>query len=638
MIKVEKLSYSFPTKDLYNKVSFSIEENQHAVLIGSNGTGKTTLVQLMMNPDEYLYEGKIKRNIEGRIGYVSQFEKAEKEREITVFDFLAEDFVQLQADMEAVCKEMETAEDFDALMERYQQILDESMAVDADHYDSNIYKELKTAGMSDLAELPVSVISGGEYKLLQVIRQMLRKPSLLIMDEPDAFLDFENLKGLKNLINSYQGTLLAVTHNRYLLNHCFDKILHLENADVQEFEGNFIEYNFMLLAKKIELQELAAQQQEEIERNEKVVERMRTNASRIANASFGRALHARVSYLERLEARKIKDPFVELRQPEIELPKLLKSDSAEDVNVENVEILDEIEETNVEAVECPSEVDESINGTVDINESQADAEEAKDVLTVNGYTVTFEDTLLDNVSFTVKENEKVAIVGANGTGKTTLLRDIYRNSNTSISLGEGVEVGFLSQIHGEMLNEKQSLYEEMEEIGTGEDTGEGFVNRKEIEEYLGKYCFEADMLVNKIDVLSGGEKNLLQLAKIGRSHANLLILDEPTSHLDTYAQLALEKAIAAYKGAVLMVSHDFYTIVNCADYILFVEDKGIRKMRTRSFRKMIYEDHFKKEYLELEQKKKELEQRIDGYLLKHDFESARTVCEQLEEIIGRMKN
>ena len=141
------------------------------------------------------------------------------------------------------------------------------------------------------------------------------------------------------------------------------------------------------------------------------------------------------------------------------------------------------------------------------------------------------------------------------------------------------------------------------------------------------------MLSNKIDVLSGGEKNLLQLAKIGRSHAGLLLLDEPTSHLDTYAQVALEKAIAEYQGAVLMVSHDFYTIVNCADYILFVEDKGIRKMRTRSFRKMIYEDHFKLEYLELEQKKKELEMRINSLLRKHDFESAREVCEQLGDVI-----
>ena len=129
----------------------------------------------------------------------------------------------------------------------------------------------------------------------------------------------------------------------------------------------------------------------------------------------------------------------------------------------------------------------------------------------------------------------------------------------------------------------------------------------------------------------------MQLAKIGRSHAGLLLLDEPTSHLDTYAQLALEKAIADYKGAVLMVCHDFYTIVNCADYVLLVEDKGIRKMRIRSFRKMIYEEHFKMEYLELEQKKKEVEQRIEGYLAKHDYEAAKSACEQLDDIVERMK-
>ena len=195
MIKAEKLSYSFPTKDLYSKISFAIEDGQHAVLIGSNGTGKTTLVQILMNPDAFLYEGKLQTNIGGRTGYVSQFEKAEKEREISVFDYLAEDFVQLQKQMEDVCTKMETAEDFDALMEEYQRILDESMSVDADNHESNIHKELKIAGLTELEKLPVSAISGGEYKLLQVIRQMLKKPAFLVMDEPDAFLDFDNLKG-----------------------------------------------------------------------------------------------------------------------------------------------------------------------------------------------------------------------------------------------------------------------------------------------------------------------------------------------------------------------------------------------------------------------------------------------------------
>ena len=134
-------------------------------------------------------------------------------------------------------------------------------------------------------------------------------------------------------------------------------------------------------------------------------------------------------------------------------------------------------------------------------------------------------------------------------------------------------------------------------------------------------------------MLSGGEQNLLQLAKIAVSDANLLLLDEPTSHLDTYSQIALEKAISEYKGAVLMVSHDFYNIVNCADYILFVDDKSIRRMRIRSFRKMIYENHFDKDYLELEQKKKELETRIQAALKSSDIKTAKNLCEQLGEVV-----
>lgn len=614
MIKVEKLSYSFSEKDLYNEVSFEIEEGQHAVLIGSNGTGKTTLVHLLMNPDEFLYDGKITRDINGRMGYVSQFEKAEKERDITVFEFLSEDFKTLQDEMEAVCKEMETAEEFDELMERYQQIMDESQAVDADNYESNIRKQLSVAGLSNLETLPIRAISGGEYKLLQVVKQILRKPSLLIMDEPDVFLDFDNLKGLRDLCNSYQGTLLAITHNRYLLNHCFNKILHLENGDIQEFDGTFVEYNFALLAQKVELQEQVAKEQEEIDRNQKIVDKLRANATRVASASRGKALHARVSYLERLEARRVKAPFVELRQPQIVLPE----------------------------IDCKLEVDDDKlkEASAELQGSDIGFQEpAKDVLCVDRYTVAFDELLLENISFTLKENEKVAIVGPNGTGKTTLLRDIFKHEKSSIAIADDTEMGFLSQIHGEMLDEKNTVYEEMESIGEDNSLSRGtvFNNRAEIAEYLNGYCFETDMLQNKVEVLSGGEKSLLQLAKIGRGTANLLLLDEPTSHLDTYAQVALEKAIANYKGAVLMVSHDFYTIANCVDYVLFVENKTIRKMRIRSFRKMIYENHFNKDYLELEQKKKELEQRVEGFLQEQDFESAKVVCEQLEAHIMKMK-
>lgn len=610
MIKVEKLSYSFPEKDLYKDVSFTLEDGQHAVLIGSNGTGKTTLVDILLNDEKYLYDGKIIRELEGRVGYVSQYEKEEKDREITVFDFLSEDFVRIQKETEEVCKEMETNfDEMEVLLEKYQTLLDEFAAVDGDNYESNIKKQLKTAGLTHTENLTISAISGGEYKLLQVVKQMLLMPSLLVMDEPDVFLDFDNLNGLRELINSYKGTILAITHNRFLLNHCFNKILHLEDTDIQEFDGTFVEYNFSLLAKKIEMQEQVAKEQEEIDRNQKIVEKLRANATVVTSASRGKALHARVSYLERLEARRIKAPFVNLRQPKIQLP-LVAADADFAFEKEVVSEMLTEKKPLMEAGECLPE-------------------EKRTVLQVEDYKIAYECILLENVRFEIKEGDKVAIVGPNGTGKTTLLRDIYRNNSGHISIAEDVEVGFLSQIHGEMLKESNTIYEEFEEMG--------FQTHREIAEYLEGYYFDVDMLNSKIEVLSGGEKNLLQLAKIAAGNANLLLLDEPTSHLDTYAQIALEKAIENYKGTVLMVSHDFYTIVNCADYILFVEDKSIRKMRTRSFRKMIYENHFSKDYLELEQQKKEVETRIEKLLQDKEYESAKELCEKLETIVEKMK-
>ena len=234
MIQVENLSYEFPDKELYKDVSFSLEEGQHCAFIGSNGTGKTTLVDMLMHPDNYLYDGKIIRDASCRIGYVSQFSKDDKNQGITVFEFLSEFFVKNQDETAKVCAEMADSEDVEALFEIYQKLLDEFQAMDGDAYESNIRKQLKTAGMSKLENTLLSQLSGGEYKLLQVMKEMLKKPNLLIMDEPDVFLDFENLNGLCKLINAYQGTLLAITHNRYLLNHCFNKVLHLENTDIQE--------------------------------------------------------------------------------------------------------------------------------------------------------------------------------------------------------------------------------------------------------------------------------------------------------------------------------------------------------------------------------------------------------------------
>ena len=203
MIQVEKLSYGFPTKELYKKVSFTLEDGAHCAFIGSNGTGKTTLVDMIIDPEKYLYDGKIIKSEEWRIGYVYQFSKSEKDQEKTVFEFLSERFVENQEETAKVCEEMATAEDLEPVFARYQELMDLFQAMDGDNYESNIKKQLYLVGMTNHENTGISALSGGEYKLLQVMKEMLQQPNLLIMDEPDVFLDFDNLNGLCELINSY---------------------------------------------------------------------------------------------------------------------------------------------------------------------------------------------------------------------------------------------------------------------------------------------------------------------------------------------------------------------------------------------------------------------------------------------------
>ena len=238
--------------------------------------------------------------------------------------------------------------------------------------------------------------------------------------------------------------------------------------------------------------------------------------------------------------------------------------------------------------------------------------------------------MLEDVSFAVHAGEKVALVGANGTGKTSMLREIWKNRNPAIRFSEDASPAFFSQLHAEILKEQNTIYEELFDIG--------FETHEQVETYLKDYCFDPDALNRKVGHLSGGEKNLLQLAKLSAGNANLLLLDEPSSHLDTFAQIALEDAIAAYKGAVLMVSHDFYTIVNCADTILFVENGSIRPMSARAFRKMIYKKHFSKDYLELELQKKDLETQISRFLEAGNCVEAQRLCDKLAIVVQAMEH
>ncbi len=576
MLKVEKLSYSFPQKDLFHEASFELEEKQHCAFIGASGCGKSTLLNIIMDPDKYMYEGKIEVESKLKIGYVSQFSQLEKMQEATVFEYIGEEFIRLQNEINEICKELETSSDFEHLLEDYQVKLDEFQAIDGDNYQSNISKKINLANLGMQENQLVTQLSGGEFKLVQVIKEMLTSPDLMFMDEPDVFLDFDNINALKNLINSYKGNLLIVTHNRYLLNHCFDKIIHLENKELTEYNGSYIEYNFTLLQNKIETMELAIADTEEIERNRRLVDKYRFTASSYAAPSSGKVLKARVKILERLEARRIQAPYVDIKQPYIEFT-----------------------------------TDKVVENTVAVK--------------VENYSVAFDESLLENVNFEIGGTDKIALIGANGSGKTTLLRAIYENKNDAITINENIEMKFLSQLQSEVFQENNTILNEF--------LNDGLMTNQEVIDYLKEFGFEEEMMSQKINDLSGGEKNILQLAKISLSNANMLLLDEPTSHLDTYSQMALEKAIDSYQGAILMISHDFYTIVNCMDYVFIIEDKGIRKMSMRKFRKGIYAHHFDRDYLEIEKNKKKIETKIELALKDNNFILAQELSLELEEII-----
>ncbi len=579
MITAEKLSFSFPNKILFDNISFTVSEKEHCALIGTGGSGKSTLADIITGNNKYLYDGKMEVAKSCKIGYTYQFYKHEKSA-TTVFDYIAESFVAAQNNLDALCDKMGSAEDIEAAMEEYQNALDEFEAIGGNDYHATIMKKLGVAELSERADLPIANLSGGEFKLVQLIKEMISGQDLLIMDEPDVFLDFDNLHSLKCLINAHKGTLLVITHNRYLLNECFNKILHLENTKLAQYEGNYTEYNLYLTERKIELMEQALSDKIEIQRNEKLIEDLREIATENADAMFGKTLKARVKLMERLKERRTQEPFIYTLTP--------------DFTLKNSEI-----------------------------------DEAGSAIKVENFTLSYEKPLINDASFEINYGEKVALIGANGTGKTSLLRAILKNESAGIKIAENAKIAYLSQQKNETLSEENSIYDEFFSIG--------LKSYEDIENYLISYNFEKEVLSDKISTLSGGEKNILQMAKFGMISADVLVLDEPSGHLDIYCQLALENALMNFKGTVLMVSHDFYFIANCMDYVLMIENKSIRKMSGRKFRKMIYAKHYKKDYLLLQEKYTHTIGALEKAIAANQFDKARKLHEDAKSLYEAMK-
>ena len=573
MIKVENFSFSYADKCLYNDISFELEENNHYGFIGTNGSGKSTLLNIIMNPENYMFDGKIILESDKTIGHISQFIDSNLASDMTVFEYIGHLHIKYRENLIKLEHDMATNENLDELLEEYQKQLDAYELIGGEDFYSIIDKELNVANLLHIKDRKLSYLSGGEFKLVQLLKEMILQPDLIIMDEPDAFLDFSNMESLRNIINSYKKALVVITHNRYILNHCFNNILSLEDGKIEQFEGNYIQFGFDMLGRKIEDMELSIADELEIQRNETLVEKLRELATLSDDYKKGNALKSRVKLLERLKNRKQQSPFVDTKMIDMEISSQNKFTNESMVKVEK-------------------------------------------------YSKAYLSSLLEDINFEIKAKEKVAMIGANGIGKTSLLRDINDNKSQSIDINELANIAYLSQTQGETLNENNTVLNEFFDIG--------FTSQDVIKRYLCRFNFDEWILSRKIASLSGGEKNLIQLAKINYTKPDLLLLDEPTSHLDLYSQLSLEKALKAFDGSVIMVSHDYYMIINTMDYVLMIEDKKIKKLHIDTFKGMIYSNHYDKKYIKLEETKKTLETKIAFALEKENFEEAKLVYERLD--------
>lgn len=511
ILSCSNISKSFGTDSILNHVSFHIEEREKAAVVGINGAGKSTLLKIIVGelaPDEgsvVIAKGKT-------LGYLAQHQDLDSGR--TIYDELLEvkrPIIEMEERLRTLEVNMKRSqgEELESLYQTYSRLSHEFELANGYAWKSEITGVLKGLGfLEEEFSKPVSTLSGGQKTRVSLGKLLLSKPDIILLDEPTNHLDMESIAWLENYLLNYQGTVVIVAHDRYFLERVVTKVVELDNGSSTVFQGNYSAYSEKKAMLRASILKAYLNQQQEIKHQEEVITKLR---------SFNRE-----KSIKRAESRE----------------KLLNK---------------------IERIEKPTEVNDAMNITL-----EPDIVSGNDVLTVRGLTKGFDgQTLFSDVDFEIKRGERIAIIGNNGTGKTTILKiinGILAADAGEIRLGSRVHIGYYDQEH-HVLHSEKTLFQELSDTYPN-------MNNTQIRNVLAAFLFTGDDVFKLIGDLSGGEKGRVSLAKLMLSEANFLILDEPTNHLDITSKEILENALTHYTGTVLYVSHDRYFINKTATRIL----------------------------------------------------------------------